>query len=642
MRLLALMLLAAAVPARAEVTKFEIISRQSPALEGRSFGQAGTAEKITARATIALDPADPHNAVIADLALAPRNPQGRVEAVTDVVILRPAQPNGTLLFEVLNRGRKLMPGWTQDTTDVAGIRQEQAADAGNGFLLASGFTLVWTAWQADAPQAPGALRIDVPSVPGVTGTSREEFVLPPGPGPHRIALSYPVADPASAQLAVHARADVPRQSLGAAKLVDPATVEVSPAPNMPDGALYELTYTARDPKVMGMGLAAIRDVTAFLRHDTSALNPLAANGQTGLPRAIGFGISQSGRVLRDFLYFGLNQDERGRVVFEGAMPIIPGARRSFTNARFAQPGRNSGPQFDRLFPVLAFPFTYPVLDDALSGKRDGILLRCRLSNSCPHVMQMDSEFEFWGSQASLVVTDPQGFPIDMPDDVRLYLLTGAPHSNQWDAVVRTNPACALPLNPNNGGPALRALITAMQAWISQGVEPPASRYPQIGQGTLVSPDRAYPPIPGLGYRGQYARANLVEQGEGVPEVRGEYKLFVPRTGLDGNAIAGLRLPIIAAPRATYTGWNPQAGVAGPQELCTQLGGVVPLPVTTAEARAGGDVRPSLEELYPTPDAYVAAVRSVSDELVHSRLMLPADASAAVEGARAGTLARLGK
>jgi len=642
MRLLALMLIAAAIPARAEVTKFEIISRQSPALEGRSFGQAGTTEKITARATIALDPADARNAVIADLALAPRNSQGRVEAVTDVVIIRPAHPNGTLLFEVLNRGRKLLPGWTQDTTDAAGIRQEQAADAGNGFLLESGFTLVWTGWQADTAPAPGGLRIDVPSVPGVTGPSRDEFVLPPGPGPHRIALSYPVADPASAQLTVHSRADAPRRALGAAKLIDPSTIEVTPAPDMPDGALYDLTYTARDPKVMGMGLAAIRDVTSFLRYDTSAANPLASHGQTGLSRAIGFGISQSGRVLRDVVYFGLNQDERGRVVFEGAMPIIPGARRSFTNARFAQPGRNPGPQFDRLYPVLAFPFTYPVLDDVLSGKRDGILLRCRLFNSCPRVMQMDSEFEFWGSQASLMVTDPQGFPIDMPDDVRLYFLTGAPHANPWDAVVRSNPACALPLNPNSGGPALRALITAMQAWIAEGVEPPASRYPQIGQGTLVPPDRAYPAIPALGYRGQYTRANLIEQTEGGPEVRGEYKLFVPRIGLDGNAVAGLRLPIIAAPRATYTGWNPQAGASGPQELCTQSGGAVPLPATAAEARAAGDVRPSLEELYPTQDAYVAAVRSASAELVRSRLMLPGDASAAVESARAGTLAKLGR
>jgi hypothetical protein len=642
MRWLALFLVAAAIPARAEVVKFEVTSTRAPAFQGRVFGQAGLAEKITGRATISLDPLDPHDSVIADLTLAPRNTQGRVEAVTDVVILRPQRPNGTLLFEVLNRGRKLTPGWTQDTDANAGTRLEQAADAGSGFLLESGYTLVWAGWQADAPTAPGAMRIDVPTVLGVTGPSREEFTLPPGPGPHRIALSYPVADPASAHLAVHGRADEPREALGAPKLLDPMTLEVTPAPGAPAGALYELTYTARDPKVMGMGLAAIRDVTTFLRWDGSPMNPLAVDGRTGIERAIGFGISQSGRVLRDFLYFGMNQDERGRLVFDGAMPIIPGARRSFTNARFAQPGRNPGPEFDRLYPVLQFPFTYPVLDDPLSGRRDGILLRCRLSNTCPRIIQMDSEFEFWGSQAGLLVTDPQGFPIDMPGDVRLYLLTGAPHASPWDAVVKKNPACALPVNPHSGGAALRALITDMQAWIADGIEPPASRYPQVGQGTLVPAGRAYPPIPRLGYRGQYVRANLIEQGEGVPEIRGEYPLFVPRAGLDGNAIAGIRMPIIAAPRATYTGWNPHAGASDLQELCTQLGGVLPLPATAAEARAAGDPRPSLEELYPTPESYLEAVRAVTEELVHSRLMLSRDAGSALESARSGALAKLGK
>jgi hypothetical protein len=644
MRWPALAVLAVIAPtfARAEVVKFEVTATQAPALEGRAFGSAGTAEKITARATIALDPTDPHNAVIADLGAAPRNADGRVTAVTDVVILRPQHPNGTLLFEVLNRGNKLITGWTQDTDGPSGNRLEKAADAGNGYLLENGYTLVWAAWQADAPAAPGAMRIEVPTVPGMTGPSREEFVLPSGPGPHRIALSYPVADPASAQLAVHARADEPRKALGKATLIDPTTIEVTPAAGMPANALYELTYTAKDPKVTGMGLAAIRDVTAFLRRDGSAMNPLATVGQTGIQRAIGLGISQSGRVLRDFIYFGMNQDERGRLVFEGAMPIIPGARRSFTNARFAQPGRNPGPQFDRLYPVLQFPFTYPVLDDPISGKRDGILLRCRLSNSCPHVMQMDSEFEFWGSQTSLLVTDPQGYPVDMPADVRLYLSTGAPHFNAADAVMMKLPACALPVDPHSIRMALRALIADMQAWIADGTEPPASRYPDIGQGTLVPHDRAYPPIPGLGYRAQYVRAYLIEQGEGVPQIKGEYPLFAPRAGLDGNAIAGIRMPIIAVPRATYTGWNPQAGVQGPQELCTQLGGVLPLPATAAAARADNDPRPSIEELYPTPAAYVDAVGVATAELLHSRLILPQDAVVALEAARSGTLAKLGK
>jgi hypothetical protein len=632
-----------AAPALAEVTRFEVLSREAAALGGRSFGERGQAEKITARATIALDPADPRNAVIVDLDRAPRNAQGRVEATTEVVILRPARPNGTLLFEVLNRGRKLVTGWTQDTDAAPAIRLEQASDAGNGFLLEQGFTVVWAGWQHDLPEGQGLLRIDLPVAAGITGPSRDEFTFTDATTPKRAALSYPAADRASARMTVRARTDQPRQPLaeGALRFVDDNTVEFDRPAGMPDGALYELTYTARDPKVTGIGLAAIRDVASFLRREKGAANPLAAEGRAVPDHAIGFGISQSGRVLRDLLYFGMNEDEAGRIVFEGMMPLIPGARRSFTNARFGQPGRNPGPQYDRLYPVLQFPFTYEVLDDPLSGRRDGLLLRCRLTNSCPVVMQMDSEFEFWGSQASLVVTDPQGRHIDLPANVRAYAVAGAPHGNPWNAVARQTPACAMPLNPINQGAVARALLVAMERWQRDGVEPPSSRYPMLSQGTLVPAPMAYPEIPALPYRGQYVRAERIEQTTPLPTPRGEYPLYVPRAGQDGNAIAGIRLPMLAAPRATYVGWNAQAGAEGPQELCTQVGGVLPLPATRAERQAARDPRPSIEELYPTPDTYVAAVEAAASRMVAERILLPMDADATVKAARDGTLARLG-
>jgi hypothetical protein len=637
--------LATAPAARAEVSRFEILSRQQPALQGRDFGAAGTAEKITARATIALDPADPRNAVIADLVAAPRNADGRVEAVTDVVILRPAHPNGILLFEVVNRGRKLLPGWVGDTDGPSAIRLETAEDAGNGFLLRQGYTLVWAGWQADAPAGDNLLRITVPVAPGITGASRDEWTFTDAAGPKRVALSYPIADRASARLTVRDQADDARATpsdLGLS-FIDDTTIEIARPAGAAATALYELTYTARDPKVTGMGLAAIRDVTAFLRREGGGANPLAVDGRSGISRAIGLGISQSGRVLRDVLYFGMNQDEAGRVVFEGMMPVIPGARRSFTNARFGQAGRNPGPQFDRLYPVLQFPFTYPVTEDALSGRRDGLLLRCELTNSCPRIMQVDSEFEFWGSQASLLVTESQGHHLDLPPEVRLYLLSGTPHGNVWNATVSRNPACALPLNPMSGGPALRALLVAMQSWVTEGVEPPASRFPTLAQGTLVPAPEVYPaPIPGLGYRQQYVRAQWIVPGTPIPETRGDYPLLLPRAGADGIAIGGIKLPTVAVPRATYTGWNPLVAEAGPQGLCTQMGGTLPLAATRAERQAAGDPRPSLEELYPTPDAYPEAVRAAAARLVAERLMLPADAEASLAAARDGTLAKLGR
>ena len=642
---LAAPLIAAALAhAHAEVSRFDVLAREQPALQGHVFGGGGTVEKITARATIALDPADPHNAVIVDLDRAPRNADGKVEAITDVIILRPAHPNGTLLFEVPNRGRKVTPGYFDDTDTASGSRLEQANDAGNGFLLSQGYTLAWAAWQGDVGSATG-MQIQVPAVAGLTGPSREEWSFTDAGNPKRVTLSYPLADRSSVKLSIRNRTDDERQTMTglAMTVIDDSTIEITRPAGVAPGALYELTYTARDPKVMGMGLVAIRDVASFLRHDGSAQNPLVVDNRAAISRAIATGISQSGRVLRDVLYFGMNQDEAGRIVFEGMMPIIPGARRSFTNARFAQPGRNPGPEFDRLFPVLQFPFTYPVMYDAVSGRRDGILLRCSLSNTCPRIMQLDSEFEFWGSQASLVVTDTQGNHIDLPPEVRVYLLSGAPHGNLWNAVVTRNAACALPLNPVSGGPVGRALLTALNRWITDGVEPPSSRYPTRAAGTLVRTDEVYPvPIPGLSYQAQYVRAHWIEQAAPLPRVLGDYPLFLPRAGVDGNAIAGIRQPLLAAPRATYTGWNPITGATGTQDLCTQMGGTLPFALTAAERQEGGDPRPSIEELYRAPDDYVAAVQAATERLVTERLLLPEDADAAISAARAGTLAKLAR
>ena len=626
-------------PALAEVSAFEILTR-TPAAGGRSFGAAGTYEMITGRATIALDTADPHNLPIVDLALAPRNAQGRVEATTDVTILRPAHSNGTLLFEVVNRGRKRLPAWLNDTDAEAGSRLASAEDAGTGFLLDQGFTLVWAGWQLDtqkaAAGAPPALRIDVPRVDAVIGISRDEFQMPPGE--NRFGLSYPLADTTSSAtqaLTMRLSADAPATTISDREYgPDHRTaIEYGPPPGTPATALYTFTYTAQAPGVSGMGLAAIRDVTAFLRNDTTGANPLADARPT---HAIALGISQSGRVLRDVLYFGMNQDERGRKVFEGMMPVIPGARRSFTNARFAQPGRNPGPQFDRLYPVLQFPFTYPTTDDPLSGQRDGILLRCQASDTCPRLMHIDSEYEFWGSQASLVTTDPAGRPVAMPDNVRLYLFAGTPHGNLSNAVATTRADCALPLNPNSGAPTLRALLVAMQRWVVDGTAPPPSRYPSLADGTLVPAAEAYAPGAALQYRQQLTQASFIEQAATGPVIRGTYPLLVPRTGPDGNAVAGVRLPIVAVPRATYTGWNPVAGAAGPQDLCTQMGAVVPLPATPVQ----GDTRPALSVLYPTATAYTDAVGAVADELVAARLLLDQDAAAMRRMAADGTLAKL--
>jgi hypothetical protein len=274
----------------------------------------------------------------------------------------------------------------------------------------------------------------------------------------------------------------------------------------------------------------------------------------------------------------------------------------------------------------------------VSGRRDGLFLRCRETGTCPRVMQVESEYELWGSLGGLLMVDTAGRHLDLPGEVRAYMVTGAPHYAPRDARTRVDPHCALPLSPVRIAAPVRALLVALEAWLREGVEPPASRYPMRGDGTLAEPEDLYPPIPGLPYAALANRAQWIEPGTRLPRVRGAYPLLLPRPDPDGNTLAGIRLPLIAAPRATYTAWNPTRGLAS-ATLCEQQGGVLPFPATEAERRAGGDPRPSLEARYLTPEAYVAAVQAAAERLVAERLLLPEDAAGMIAEAAEGRLAR---
>ncbi len=405
-------------PCAAKVIKFEIVRVESPAFEGRTFGAVGTYDRIIARATIAVAPDNPHNTIIADLDRAPRNAQGLVEAVTDVEILRPtvaAKGNRRLFYEVLNRGSKLGLALFNDipvvTNDLV-----KAADAGNGFLMNRGYTVVWSGWQGDVVPGGGRMTFSPPVVPGVTGLAREDFIFDHMDNPASATLSYPAADldPTHAKISVRQREADPRATPAGleVKFESPTKIAIKRPEGFDAGAIYEFIYTARDPKVMGLGFAATRDVVSFLRNEKAdaagTANPVA--GQ--IDRAIGFGLSQSGRYLHDYLYLGFNADEAGRVVFEGLMPHISGGKKTFTNYRFSQPGRSPYEHADMLYPGADFPFTYPVITDKLTGKRDGFLARCLAAGNCPKIIKTDSELEFYQQRASLVVTDTQGRALD--------------------------------------------------------------------------------------------------------------------------------------------------------------------------------------------------------------------------------------
>jgi len=634
----AIMLIAATVifasPCVAKIVKFEILKVESPAFEGRTFGAVGTYDRIVARATIAVAPDDINNKIIVDLDRAPRNAQGQVEAVTDVEILRPtvaANGNRTLFYEALNRGSKLGLALFNDIPAVTNDLVK-AADAGNGFLMNRGYTVVWSGWQGDIVPGGGRMTFSPPVAPGVTGLAREDFIFDHTDNPAIGTLSYPAAelDAANAKISVREREADPRTTpagLGVA-FESPTKISIKRPEGFDAGAIYEFIYIAKDPKVMGLGFAATRDVVSFLRNETAdaagTANPLTGR----IDRAIGFGLSQSGRYLHDYLYLGFNADEAGRVVFDGLMPHISGGKKTFTNYRFSQPGRSPYQHADMLYPGADFPFTYPVIADAVSGKSDGFLARCLAADNCPKIIKTDSELEFYQQRASLVVTDTQGNPITMPDNVRLFLLSNLQHYSLAQDKSQMVKVCANPTNPLNAGPAVRALLVAMNEWISKGSLPPNSRYPSRADATLAPPWAnavGFPNIPGIAYPSRIAQPTALKSEDMPPSKGTAYPVFVPKTDADGRDIAGIHLPTLEAPAATHTGWNLRKVGFSEGELCDNNGSMIPFAATREERLKINDPRLSMAERYPNDGDRAAATAKAAQQLVRDRLLLEEDA-----------------
>ena len=612
-------------PCAAKVVKFEIVRVESPAFEGRTFGAVGTYDRILARATIAIAPEQPLNSVIVDLDRAPRDAQGRVEATTDVEILRPtvaANGNRTLFYEVLNRGGKL--GFTL-FNDLPVVTNDlgKATDAGNGFLMNRGYTVVWSGWQGDIAPGGGRMTFSPPVASGITGLAREDFIFDHSDNPASATLSYPAADldPSHAKISVRQREGDPRSTPAGLdiKFESPTKISIHRPEGFDAGAIYEFVYTAKDPKVMGLGFAATRDVVSFLRNETTDAAAGTANPLAGrIDRAIGFGLSQSGRYLHDYLYLGFNEDEAGRVVFDGLMPHISGAKKTFTNYRFSQPGRSPYEHADMLYPGADFPFTYPVLTDVLTGKKDGFLARCLARSNCPKIIKTDSELEFYQQRASLVVTDTQGNAIAMPDNVRLFLLSNLQHYSLANAKSEIAKTCAYPTNPLNAGPPVRALLVALDGWISKGTSPPDSRYPSRADATLVPPTAdqvGFPNIAGIAYPEKIAQPTVLRADQMPPSKGAAYPVFVPKTDADGRDLAGLRLPTLEAPAATHTGWNLRKSGFGEGELCDNNGTMVPFAATRVERIRNKDPRLSMAERYPNNSDRAAAIANSAQQLV---------------------------
>ena len=625
--------------AHSRVTRLDVTSRE-PAFGGRSFGAAGAYEILLGTATAVADPGAPRDAGIADLENAPRNADGLVEYTFEVDILKPVdvtRGNGVLVYEVNNRGRNIVFGYFHE----AG-RGYAAGNAGSAFLMNQGYTYVSSGWLHGAPGAgdPRPVLATLPLATDggrtITGTSMEEWQDPDSAAFGR--LTYPAAtlDKTAATLTHRQLQDDPRRTVPADRwrYVDDTTVAVTPPAGTDAGTIYEFVYEARDPIVHGLGFAAMRDLVSFARYrpadDRGVANPLFVGGMPVLDHVVAVGSSQSGRMIRDFVYQGFNEDPEGRRVFDGMTPYVAGARLTWVNARFAQTGRYTRQHEDHNYPMDEFPFTFATTTDPLTGRTDGLLAACTASGTCPNIIQVDADSEYYGAHASLIVTDTRGRALELPPNVRYWML-GTAHL-QGDA------GCRDPGNPVRPWPYYRAAFDAMVRWVRDGVEPPATRAPSVADGTAVTVERQgeqYPTIPDRPYNGAISTLGVRDFSVWPPKESDErYPLFVPGLDADGNVVAGVIVPEVAAPLSTMGKAVRAAGFAE-GDLCGVNGSTIPFPRTQDERTASGDSRLSLEERYPGGEAeYVRRYGEAADALVAERYLLPADAETLKESAAA--------
>lgn len=618
--------------ALARVVGLDVLSVE-PAFAGRQFGKVGGYERLLGKARYAVSPTDAHNAGIVDIELAPRNAQGEVEFSADVEILRPTEGtrgNGRLLYDVPNRGSKLGLALFNDAPYTNSTAK--ADDAGNGHIFEQGYTVVWSAWQPDIAQGNGRQVLHVPVIVGSTGVSREEAIFDNTTNPAIVDLTYPAAtlDPRQATLTVRNNEADPRLTPSGLsfRYLSANRIEISRPQSAHLGAIYEFIYTAAENKVSGLGFAAVRDLVSFLRYDA----PASVIGGKVLDHAYGFGFSQSGRFLRGFVENNFNSDERERRVFDGIIPHASGARGVFLNARFAQPGRYSREHEDHVFPGDQFPFAWGTSSDPVSGRQGGLFNK---PGNQPKVIQTDSALEVWQGRLSLLNTDGAGQRVRVPDNVRLFLLAGLPHFPVIGQKSAVSPVCANPTNTLFPGAPLRALLRDLDEWVSVGTEPPASRFPGEAPGQWVAPEKvpaALSKVPGFTWTGEINRLSVVDYTATPPSQGKAYRTLVARTDDSGHEIDALRLPVIDVPKATYLGWNTRRYGYGAPHICGLAGSRLPLAATRSERERTGDLRLSLEERYPTPQAYVAQVRKSADLLVADRLLLAEDAELIVRRA----------
>ena len=601
------------------------MEERSDVLGGRSFGRVNGYERIVAKVHFLIDPKNPFNQGIRDLDLAPKNAQGMVEFSADLYVLKPrdsATGNGTVLVEVPNRGGKAI--LTRFDLARPSLDPRAEEDFGDLWLLEEGYTLAWLGWQWDVPRREGLLRASLPVAPGVTGPVRAEFIpnqkatfMPFGDRDH---IAYAVSDPASLKVTVRAGAFGARTAVPATayKLrADSSGIDM-PAGFQP-GRIYEAVYTSTDPKISGLGLAAFRDFVSFLRYGGDGITVLSDQRQY-LKNALGFGISQSGRFLRTFLYSGFNVDERGRKVFDGVWADVAGAGRGSFNHRFAQASRDGHPYLN-----LFYPTDIPPFDDLFSATPE---------SARPKVFLTNGSYEYWGRNAALIHVSADGKQdLALPENLRIYTYGGTSHGPSA-AMPRTLENARYPTNPNDFRPIQRALLAALTAWIRADTTPPDSVRPKLAEKELVGfGGVAFPKLPGivlprrpnaalpLIFGPDFADKGIIQHEP--PHTGAPFPVLVMQTDADGNEKAGVKMPYVAVPLGAFTGWNMRTPITGaPDEMWEMTGSFFAFPSAKIQA------------LYKDKDDYLRKVDAASDAQIGRRLLLNRDKARVREHAAA--------
>ena len=633
--------------ARAEVTAITI---QSRTLMSGDFGAARPYELIRGLAEGEIDPHHPLNRIITDIDLAQKKANGKVGYVATFAIAKPVdmtKASGVLLYEASNRGNgNPMARWP--------------------YLL--GAVYLDSGWQGDLP-ASSVNRVTVPIAVNPDGSAITGVAL--------ARMADMTAGVKTQTLAVYGRA-VPYDSTmdqSKARLVkrtsesrwgeNGPTFEIPasewrfancatvPFPGTPDprrlclkdgfdpAYSYEMGYEVKNPFVLGVGLAAWRDVQSFFRYETADAqgnaNPLAGK----ITHVLGQGTSQAGWALKSFIQLGFNEDEKGRQVYDGANSHIAGAVLPM-NVRFAvlsgglslyEPGSESV-QWWHKFP-----------DHVRDLAPGGLLDRCSARKNCPKIMDTFGSTEIYGRLGAFVLNGTSGNDIPLPKDVRLYYFPGTSHgggSGGFRNAPRNSNDLVLASNPNPESETMDALYTAMVDWVKNGREMPPSAYPRRSRGEMVenkAETMGFPTIPGtLSPTGKavglidYDFGPLLDHNElsGVitkqpPEVLQVIPALVPTVDEDGNELSGVPSLLHRAPLGTYTGWNVTSTGFFTGQVPGLSGGYIPFAVTRAARLASGDPRLSLEERYGTHRGYMCVINKAANESVAQRFLLQADA-----------------